>query len=46
MDVSTVFDCEFVSDVALAPVETLEVPVLVESPATPSRFSASLRAYA
>ena len=45
--ISTVFDCEFVSAFALAPVEALEVLVLVEESAvTPSRFSASLRAYA
>ena len=45
--ISTVFDCEFVSAVALAPVEALEALVLVEeSAATPSRFSAILRAYA
>ena len=45
--ISTVFDCEFVSAVALASVEALEVPVLVEElAATPSRFSAILRAYA
>ena len=45
--ISTVFDCEFVSAVALTSVEALEAPVLVEeSAATPSRFSAILRAYA
>ena len=45
--ISTVFDCEFVSAVTVASVETLEVPVLVEElAATPSRFSAILRAYA
>ncbi len=45
--ISTVFDCEFVSAVAFASVEALEALVLVEeSAATPSRFSAILRAYA
>ena len=45
IDISTVFDCEFVSAVAVASVEALEVLVLVEeSAATPSRFSAILRA--
>ena len=45
--ISTVFDCEFVSAVALASVEALVVPVLVEElSATLSRFSAILRAYA
>ena len=45
--ISTVFDCEFASAVALTSVEALEVPVLIEeSAATPSRFSAILRAYA
>lgn len=44
--ISTVFDCEFVSTVAAASVEALEVLVLlVESAATPSRFWAILRAY-
>ena len=45
--ISTVFGCEFVSTVAVASVEALEVLVLEEeSAATPSRFSAILRAYA
>ena len=45
--ISTVFGCEFVFAVALTSVEELEVPVLVEElAATPSRFSAILRAYA
>ena len=45
--ISMVFDCEFVSAVALVPVEALDVPVLVEeSAATSLRFSAILRAYA
>ena len=44
--ISTVFDCEFVSTVTVAPVEALEALVLlVESVATPSRFWAILRAY-
>ena len=44
--ISTVFDCEFVSAVAAASLEALEVLVFVaESVATPSRFWAILRAY-